>query len=83
MEVINSGCDERLSNEIPEGATYFVEAPTPSESLGVIPDERIECYWKSEETGEDCKINPDWYQENGTPIDSEGNDMVYQYTIIL
>ena len=82
MEVIDSGCDERLSNEIPQGAAYFVEAPT-IEPMGVIADSRIESYWKSEETGEDCQINPDWYQDNGTPQDSEGNDMVYQYTTIL
>jgi len=30
-----------------------------------------------------AKVNPSWYQDNGTPIDIEGDDMVYSHSYII
>jgi hypothetical protein len=31
---------------------------------------------------DDAVVNPDWYEENGTPVDWDGEDMVYVLTQI-
>lgn len=43
----------------------------------IIPDNKIVMLWRSPENDEEAEIYPDWYQHNGTPIDSEGCDMEY------
>lgn len=55
-----------------------------------IPDERVRSVWVKDER-DDCGdgpdtvfINPDWYEENGTPICCWcGEDMVYSHTEIM
>jgi hypothetical protein len=51
-----------------------------------IADDNIRMLWKCQEEdccgGEDCTVNPTFYQENGTPICSVGNDMDYIKTEI-
>jgi len=56
----------------------------------VIPDNKIVMLWKSRKTnpeedgfGEEAEISPDWYEENGTPTDSGGEDMEYIETRLL
>ena len=46
----------------------------------IIRDSSVINVWIGED-GE-VEINPDWYEENGTPMDSEGNDMTYLRTEI-
>lgn len=53
-----------------------------------VPDNKIVCVWHCED--EDCmigqyretaKVNPDWYQDNGTPVCINCDcDMVYSHT---
>ena len=43
----------------------------------VVPDHKIYMLWSSPNNDETAEIYPDWYQDNGTPIDSEGVDMEY------
>jgi len=54
-----------------------MEKQNELEGWRTVSDYNIEMYWRSEDTGEEAVVNPDWYQDNGTPIDSEGIDMVY------
>ena len=54
----------------------------------VVPDSHIIHHWKSAEYSEcdppeTAEVGPDWYWENGTPIDSSGEDMEYVKTEIL
>ena len=46
-----------------------------------VPDPEIESLDADdiEENGP-VKVGPDFYQSNGTPIDYDGNDMVYSHT---
>lgn len=46
----------------------------------VIPDDELIHIWKSPETKQIAEVTPDWYEENGTPIDNNGNDMTYLRT---
>lgn len=48
-----------------------------------VPNSIIRSRWYSPETSEEAYITPDWYEQNGTPIDSNGNDMEYAHTEIL
>lgn len=48
----------------------------------VYPDWLVRSVWKSKYTDEEAYINPDWYEQNGTPMDSEGEDMEYSHTEI-
>ena len=49
----------------------------------VVPDHKIYMIWWSPTLGESAEIHPDWYQDNGTPIDSEGQYMEYLETRII
>ena len=44
-----------------------------------VKDEDDICDWYAERV----EINPDWYQENGTPICSCGIDLVYSHTEVF
>lgn len=52
----------------------------------VIPDMYIDHIWESPDDYEGEKeiavVSPDWYESNGTPISSDGSDMVYKETRI-
>lgn len=48
----------------------------------IIPDTDIYMLWSSPDLDETAEIHPDWYQHNGTPIDSEGTDMEYIATYV-
>jgi len=51
-----------------------------------IEDSRVINVWYGhKEDGEryETEVTPDWYEENGTPIDEVGNDMVYLRTEII
>lgn len=54
-----------------------------------INDCKVLCFWKKADT-DDCQesediisVTPDWYEQNGTPICSCGEDMVYSHTEIV
>ena len=54
-----------------------------------INDDDVVMLWECEnedceETAEDrvAKINPDWYESNGTPVCSCGEDMTYIKTMV-
>lgn len=50
----------------------------------VVPDNRIRHVWRNPETDELVYIGPEFYQENGTPIDGESDvDLEYVRTEIL
>ena len=45
-----------------------------------IPDNKIFHIWKYSD-GEELSVSPDWYQDNGTPVDPEtGDDCEYVRT---
>jgi len=51
----------------------------------VIDDSKVVHIWEGkDEDGEICtvEVNPDYYADNGTPIDSNGDDMIYIRTEI-
>lgn len=54
-----------------------------------IPDNKVQHVWKKHPEDDcaedDCPIivSPDWYEENGTPMCSCGQDLVYSHTEIL
>jgi len=53
-----------------------------------IPDSHVIHHWRSADHSvcippETTEVTPDWYEQNGTPIDSSGEDMVYVKTEIL
>lgn len=49
-----------------------------------IDDNRVSLIWVStcdcEDGGEECSVNPDWLEDNGTPTCSCGSDFKYQHT---
>ena len=50
-----------------------------------IEDSKVCCVWEgTNEDGEKytVEVNPDYYEENGTPVDMCGDDMVYLGTYI-
>ena len=47
-----------------------------------IPNENIRHVWADSE-GNEVTVSPDWYEDNGTPIGEDGDDMVYVRTEIL
>jgi hypothetical protein len=47
-----------------------------------IKDADIKNVWKSKSSGETVEITPDWYEQNGTPIDDDGEGFVYSHTEI-
>jgi hypothetical protein len=48
-----------------------------------IEDDKILHVWKNPETGKECEVPPDFYQESGTPICPEsGEDYIYSHTLI-
>jgi hypothetical protein len=49
-----------------------------------IEDHKVRHIWASSnpELLDDAVVNPDWYEENGTPVDWDGEDMVYVLTQI-
>ena len=51
-------------------------------NLQVIPDNKIHHIWSDPDTGEEISINPDFYQDNGTPINETGDDYIYERTEI-
>ena len=54
-----------------------------------VPDACVQHVWKRRadddcgEEPEDAVVPPTWYEENGTPMCSCGEDMVYSHTEIL
>ena len=51
--------------------------------MKTIKDSDVLMIWTDEETGVEIAVNPDWYQENGTPVCPEsGDDMLYVRTEI-
>ena len=47
-----------------------------------IEDKNVQMTWECPVCKESCRLNPNWYEENGTPMCSEGEDMVYINTEI-
>lgn len=45
-------------------------------------DENVLHHWHSPTLDEEAIVNPDFYEESGTPCDSDGNDMVYLHTTV-
>jgi hypothetical protein len=48
-----------------------------------IDDSKVRHIWQDLDTGEEVSIFPAWYEENGTPLSNNGEDMVYLRTEIL
>lgn len=48
-----------------------------------LPDKNVQHIWKDTATGEEFAVSPTFYQENGTPIDDEGDDCEYLRTEII
>ena len=48
---------------------------TSTEKWIEIPDENIRSIWKSKDGETTAYISTSWYQENGTPMDDEGDDI--------
>jgi hypothetical protein len=46
----------------------------------IVKDSGINMLWSSESTDTVALVNPDYYQDNGTPTDDDGEDMIYQHT---
>jgi len=49
----------------------------------IIPDEEIVMVWECPECKEGCRVDPTFYQDNGTPMCQCGDDMEYKHTIII
>ena len=47
-----------------------------------IADSDIRNVWQDVETQELVYITPDWYEQNGTPQNEDGQDFTYLYTEI-
>ena len=56
---------------------------TESGEEKVIPNHKVYMLWASLDLDETAEIFPDWYQDNGTPTDSGGQDMEYIETRII
>lgn len=49
----------------------------------VIPDDKVRHVWYCEECEDEVNIEPDWYQNNGTPMCADcDDDMIYSHTEI-
>lgn len=49
-----------------------------------IEDDCVMSYWRCTECGDRYPVNPDWYQENGTPVCIDCNlDMQYLHTEVF
>ena len=51
----------------------------------VLKDSEVRCVWQgTDEYGNKytIEVTPDWYEDNGTPIDDGGEDMKYLHTYI-
>jgi hypothetical protein len=46
-----------------------------------VPDSQIQHVWKSGD--DEVRVTPDWYEQNGTPINDEGEDYEYSHTEIV
>lgn len=54
-----------------------------AENWKTVADEKIRHIWVGDD-GEEISVSPDWYADNGTPVDPEtGDDMSYVRTEIL
>jgi len=49
----------------------------------IVNDEKIKMLWRCSECKEEANVNPSFYQDNGTPMCEEGEDMDYIETNIL
>lgn len=58
--------------------------PTANDTWTTIADAQVRHVWHSKDAAlnETVYVSPDWYEENGTPIDSAGEDMTYSHTEI-
>ena len=65
------------------GGEGFTLTKKTEEGERVIPNCKIYMVWVSPTLDESEEIHPDWYQDNGTPMDSEGQDMEYLETRII
>ncbi len=46
-----------------------------------VADDCVFHIWRSKNNSEEtAEVSPNWYEENGTPIDTDGDDMEYCYT---
>jgi hypothetical protein len=55
----------------------------PNYETVVIKDANVINIWGSSNDSDiEVALTPDWYEENGTPIDDEGDDMIYIRTEI-
>ena len=55
----------------------------PEEQWIRVPDTEIRHVWVGD-SDEDVHVSPNWYEENGTPIDPDtGDDMSYSHTEVL
>ncbi len=52
------------------------------ENWKTIPDNQIRHVW-ADENGEEITISPAWYEDNGTPVGDNGDDMKYIRTEII
>lgn len=48
-----------------------------------IEDCKVLHVWINRETKKEVEISPDFYQDNGEPIDDQGDVMEYSHTLIL
>lgn len=48
-----------------------------------LDDDKVQMHWVSPvNPSDEAWVTPDFYEENGTPVDCEGNDMEYKATYI-
>jgi hypothetical protein len=96
-EFNNNKTNDRLVYPYEEGGYFRVEdnfgcihySKRLDKNFTKVKDIEVINIWiKSED--DDCEyniepveINPDWYQENGTPICSCGQDLVYSHTEVF
>jgi len=54
-----------------------------NDDWNILADQHILHHWINEEDpDEEAWVHPDFYQENGTPMTSDGDDMIYVATHI-
>ena len=77
-----------VDDDVEENVAYTITPLYTKNTLHkptVIDDDKVKCVWKGldeEDKEYTVEVTPDWYEDNGTPIDMQGNDMTYVKTYI-
>lgn len=55
----------------------------PLKTWKTIADSKIRHIWANSDGTGETAISPDYYQDNGTPTNDDGDDMIYVRTEIM